>query len=227
MAAAGHRPGRDNGMETVVFDLGGVLIDWNPRYLYRRLLADDEAVETFLAEVCTGDWNREQDRGRPFRQGVELLCERFPEHAELIEAYWVRWPEMLGGVFEDSVRVLEALDDAGVPVYALTNWSAETWPFAVDRYEFLRRFRGLVVSGEEGVVKPEREIYERLLCRYGLAAERTVFIDDGQANVDAARRLGMTALRFEGGGTLRGALAALGLPVSAHTPPRRWSAPGR
>jgi len=197
--------------EAVVFDLGGVLIDWDPRRLYRKLLADEAAVEEFLATITTAEWNAEQDRGRPFAEAVAELVERHPAHAAAITAYHERWTEMLGGEIPDTVAVLADLRDAGVPLYALSNWSAETFRLTRDRFPFLEWFDGLVVSGKEGVIKPDRRIFELLLDRFGLVAGSTLFVDDSRANVDAARAAGMDAVQFRGAGRLRRDLAARGL----------------
>jgi 2-haloacid dehalogenase len=197
--------------KAVVFDLGGVLIDWNPRHLYRKLLADEAAVEEFLATVCTPEWNAELDRGRPFAEAVAELVERHPEHAAAIAAYHERWPEMVAGDFPDTVAVLAELRAAGVPLYALTNWSAETFALTRPRFEFLEWFDGLLVSGEERVTKPDPAIFQLLLDRFGLDPEATVFVDDAPANVAAARRLGIDAIRFTGPDELRWELAARGL----------------
>jgi 2-haloacid dehalogenase len=198
-------------VKAVVFDLGGVLIDWDPRYLYRKLLADEAAVEEFLASVCTPEWNAEQDRGRPFAEGVAELVERHPVHAAAIAAYHERWPEMLGGDIPGTVELLAELRAAGVPLFALTNWSAETFVFARERFEFLGWFDGVVVSGEERLVKPDPRLFRRLLDRFGLAPEATVFVDDSPANVTAARRLGMDAVRFTDPEGLRRDLIGRGL----------------
>jgi len=197
--------------DAVVFDLGGVLIDWDPRHLYRKLLADEAAVEEFLATVCTPEWNAEQDRGRPFAEGVAELVERHPAHAAAIVAYHERWMEMLGGEIPGTVAVLAELRAAGVPLYALSNWSAETFRLTRGRFPFLEWFDGLVVSGEEGVTKPDRRIFELLIERFGLVAAATLFVDDSAANVIAARDLGLDAVRFRGAGGLRRDLAARGL----------------
>jgi 2-haloacid dehalogenase len=198
---------------TVVFDVGGVLVDWNPRYLYRKLLPDQPAVERFLAEVCTSEWNVEQDRGRPWAEAVTQLTARFPERAALITAYHERWGEMVGGAFDGTVEVLRELRDAGVPLYALTNYSAEKFAQTRARFGFLDWFDGIVVSGDEQLVKPDPRIYQVLLDRYRLAAEATVYLDDAPANVAAARALGMTGLRFTDPDRLRADLTRLGLPI--------------
>jgi 2-haloacid dehalogenase len=194
--------------KAVVFDLGGVLIDWDPRYLYRKLLADEEAVEEFLATVCTPEWNAELDRGRPFAEGVAELVERHPAHAAAIAAYHERWPEMLGGEVPGAVAVLADLRAAGVPLYALTNWSAETFTVTRGRFEFLDWFGGVVVSGEERVIKPDQRIFRVLIDRFGLDPETTLFVDDSEANVAAARALGFDAVRFTGPERLRRDLEA-------------------
>jgi 2-haloacid dehalogenase len=204
--------------KAVVFDLGGVVIDWDPRHLYRKLLADEAAVEEFLATVCTPEWNAELDRGRPFAEGVAELVERHPEHAAAIAAYHERWPEMVAGDIPGTVEVLAELRAAGVPLYALTNWSAETFAITRGRFEFLEWFDGLLVSGEERVTKPDPAIFQLLLDRFGLDPTATVFVDDSEANVAAARRLGFDAIRFTGHEELRRELVARRLlPRSAPT----------
>ena len=198
-------------LKAVVFDLGGVLIDWDPRYLYRKLLDDEATVEEFLATVCTPEWNAEQDRGRPFAEGVAELVERHPVHAAAITAYHERWPEMLGGAVGGTVEVLAELRAAGVPVYALTNWSAETFGIARERFEFLEWFDGVLVSGEERMIKPDPAIFRLLLDRFGLDPGATFYIDDSPANVAAADRLGFDAVRFTSPAQLRRDLEARGL----------------
>jgi 2-haloacid dehalogenase len=195
-------------VEAVVFDLGGVLIDWDPRYLYRKLLADEAAVEEFLGSVCTPEWNAEQDRGRPFAEGVAELVERHPAHAAAIAAYSERWEEMLGGEIPGSVEVLADLRAAGLPTYALTNWSAETFGIARERFAFLDWFCGVLVSGEERMVKPDPRFFRLLVERFGLDPGSSFYVDDSAANVAAARRLGFDAVRFTGPEQLRRTLAA-------------------
>lgn len=195
----------------VVFDVGGVLIDWNPRYLYRRLLPDEAAVERFLAEVCTPDWNLELDRGGSWTEAVARLSARFPEHTELIAAFHERWQETVAGAIEDTVALLRCLRDRRLPLYALTNFSTEKFRETRERFRFFEWFDGIVVSADERLVKPDPRIYRVLLDRYRLDARATVYIDDLPANVDAARALGMTGLHFAGPARLRGDLARLGL----------------
>ena len=199
---------------TVVFDLGGVLVDWDPRYLFRKLLPDDDAVEAFLAEVTTPEWNREQDAGRSWDEAVAVLTEQFPQHAELIAAYHHRWPETIGGQIDGTVATLHTLHEAGVPLYALTNWSAEKFPYAQDTFTWMSLFRGVVVSGAEGIAKPDPKIYHTLLDRYGVQASSAVYIDDSLPNVEAARDLGFTAIHFIGPDQLVADLAGAGLPVN-------------
>lgn len=195
----------------VIFDLGGVLIDWDPRYLYRKLLDDEAAVEHFLATICTPAWNEQQDAGRPWPEAIAELSAQWPEEAPLIAAYYDRWIEMIAGPLDDTVEVLAALRGRGVPLFALTNWSAETFPYVVNRYDFLDWFEGIVVSGEEKVKKPDRRIYHVLLDRYGLAAPDAVFIDDNPANVVAARDVGLHGLAFTTAPALRQDLETIGL----------------
>lgn len=197
--------------DTVVFDLGGVLIDWNPRHLYRKLFEREDAMEEFLAEVCTGAWNVEQDRGRPFAEATALLVERHPHHRAMIEAYFGRWTEMLNGPIHGSVAVLDELHDRGVPLFALTNWSAETWPLAQPLFPFLERFRGILVSGQVRLIKPDPAIFRRLAEQFALTPERSVFIDDSPANARAAADCGFHAHHFRGPETLRRFLVDSGL----------------
>jgi len=200
---------------SVVFDLGGVLIDWNPRYLYRKLFGGDEAaMERFLAEVCTPEWNVRLDAGRPFAEGVAELVAAHPEQAELIAAYQERWPEMLGEAFEGTVAILRELRRAGLRTYALSNWSAETFAVTRTRYPFLAQMDGILISGQVKVGKPDPAIFREFLRRFGLAPENTIYIDDSDRNVVAAAALGMTAVRFVNAAKLRRDLRALGLPLA-------------
>ena len=200
-----------SAVDAVVFDIGGVLIDWNPRHLYRKLFNGDEAaMEHFLATVCTQEWNEHNDRGRPLAEGVALLTAEHPHHAELIAAFVSRWHETIAGAIEGTVEVLAELKQHGTAVYALSNWSAETFPLARPRFEFLSWFDGMVISGEEGLIKPDPRIFEVLCERYELRPETTVFVDDIAANVEAAQALGFRAIQFVRPGELRAALVDLG-----------------
>ena len=206
----------------VVFDLGGVLIDWDPRYLYRKLLRGDEtAIEHFLSTVCTREWNLAQDAGRSFAEGAHLLKRQHPDKAELIDAYGARFDEMMPGPIAGSVEILAELKALGGPLYCLTNFSAETYPPTFERFEFLRWFRGVLVSGEVGLIKPDPRIFESLLGRFAIDPKRAVYIDDVAANVDAARPFGIHAVHFTTPTTLRAELAELGLLPSQTTLPSR------
>jgi 2-haloacid dehalogenase len=205
------RPMATERIRAAIFDLGGVLVDWNPRHLYRKLIADEAAMEAFLAEVCTQEWNEQQDAGRPFAEAVARLCAEHPDHAALIAAYDARWDEMIAGAIDGSVAVLAELRARRMPLYALTNWSAEKFPVARERFDFLTWFDDILVSGEVGLKKPDPRIFRMLLDRHGLAAEHCVYIDDVERNVTAAAAIGLAALQFRTPERLRDDLAALGL----------------
>lgn len=202
-------------IDVAVFDLGGVLVDWNPRHLFRRLFDDRAAMERFLSEICSPAWNERQDAGRPWREAVADLIARHPEHAAMISAYHQRWPEMLRGEIPGSVEVLKELKAQGLRLYALTNWSHETFPVARRRFAFLDWFDGIVVSGEEGLIKPDPTIFHRLLTRYDITPSRALYIDDSPRNVAAAAELGLHAVQFVDAHRLRQDLLALGLPIDA------------
>lgn len=199
-------------IDTLVFDLGGVLIDWNPRHLYRQLFGKDAAgMERFLAEVCTQAWNEKQDAGRSWEDAIAEATAAHPKDAALIKAYHERWEEMLGGPLADSVAVLDELRGSGIRLYALTNWSQHTFPFALARYPFLHWFEDIVVSGREGLIKPDPAIFKLLMSRFGIEANRSVFIDDTLKNVEAAAQLGYHAIQFRNALQLRRDLASLGV----------------
>jgi 2-haloacid dehalogenase len=199
----------------VVFDLGGVLIEWDPRHLYRQLFDDPYEMESFLAEVTTAEWNAHQDAGRPWAEAVDLLVAEHPERRELIEAFHQRWPEMLAGEIPGTVAVLADLRAAGVRLVALSNWSAEMFPFARERFDFLAWFEGIVISGDVGVNKPDPRIFEHLAERFAIEPATALFIDDSPANVDAAAALGFHAIRFTGATALWRELVRLGLLLGA------------
>ena len=200
------------GRSVVVFDVGGVLIDWNPRHLYRKLFAGDEpAMEHFLANVCTHEWNRGQDAGRSFAEGARLLKREHPQHAELIDAYGARFDEMMAGPIIGAVEILAELRERGIPLYILSNFSAETFPPAFERFDFLRWFRGMVISGEVGVIKPDPRIYEIMLARFAIDPHRAVYIDDVPANAEAARPFGIHGIHFTTATALREELVRLAL----------------
>lgn len=196
---------------SVIFDLGGVLIDWDPRYLYRKLFDDPDEMESFLAEVTTAEWNAHQDAGRPWAEAVDLLVAEHPEQRELIEAFHRRWPEMLAGEIPETVDVLAELRSTDVRLVALSNWSAEMFPIARERFDFLAWFEGILISGEVGVNKPDRQIFEHLVERFGIEPAKAVFIDDSSANVATAAALGFRAVQFTDAAALRLELVQLGL----------------
>jgi 2-haloacid dehalogenase len=205
---AGCEPGETRA---IVFDLGGVLIDWNPRHLYRSLFHDDARMERFLAEVCHAEWNRGIDAGRPFAEAIRERQSEVPEYTEFIGLWFSRWKDMLGGEIPGTVAILRELRALGLHLYALTNWSAETFPMARERFDFLAWFERIVVSGEVGMAKPDRAIFELATRQCHLVPARTVYLDDVQDNIDMALSLGYDAIRFTGAGALRRALAARGL----------------
>ena len=195
---------------TVVFDLGGVLIDWDPRYLYRQLLPEDE-IDPFLDEIGFRAWNLAQDAGGSWDDAVEQLAAAHPHRRDLIAAYPSRFPETMGGPVPGTVELLCELHAGGTRLLALTNWSAETYPHAVSTFDFLSLFEDVVVSGVEGVAKPDPAIFELLVERYRLDPSATVFVDDAPHNVDAAATAGLQALLFTGAVDLRRDLSRLGL----------------
>ncbi len=184
------------GVKNVVFDFGGVLIDWNQRYLYRKVFASEEEMEWFLANVCTGEWNARQDAGRPFAEGIAEAKAQYPQYSEQIEMFWSRWIEMVGGEIQENTDWLRRLKAEGYGIYGLTNWSAETLPQVMESYDFFSLFDGIVVSGEEHLLKPDPRIYRVLLNRYHLNPAECLFIDDNPQNVAAAKRIGMWGLTF-------------------------------
>lgn len=194
----------------MIFDLGGVLIDWNPRHLYRKLIADTDMMERFLAEVCTRAWHEAQDAGGCATAATEALVAQHPVHETLIRAWYGRFAEMMLEM-PDSLAVLEELDGRGRPLYAITNWPADTFPPPADRFGFVSRFRDVVVSGQVKLMKPDPAIFRLALDRFGLQAAATVFIDDNPPNVAAARALGVHGLHFTDAATLRRDLGDLGL----------------
>ncbi len=200
------------GRSIVVFDLGGVLIDWDPRHLYRKLFSGDEAaMEHFLATVCTHEWNRGQDAGRSFAEGARLLKREHPDKAELIDAYGARFDEMMAGPITGTVEILAELHRRGTPLYGLTNFSVETYPAAVVRFDFLGWFRGILVSGEVKAIKPDPRIYEILLEHFGIDPRSAVYIDDVAVNAEAARPFGIHSIHFTTPDALREELVRLAL----------------
>ncbi|HKF63406.1 MAG TPA: HAD family phosphatase [Dongiaceae bacterium] len=196
-----------------VFDVGNVLIRWDPRNLYRKLIADEAEREDFLARICSPEWNLEMDRGRPFAEGVAERVALFPQHEALIRAFDERWLETLDGAVEESVAILEELRAAGVKTYAITNFSGEKFALTRNRYPFLGGFEGIIVSAHEQLLKPDLRIYALLCERHGLAPADCVFIDDNLANVEGARAFGMQGHHFKTAAELRADLRQQGLPL--------------
>lgn len=198
-------------MKTIVFDLGGVLIDWNPRYLYTKIFAAEEEMEWFLSNVCTPEWNVRQDAGRPFAEGILEAKAKYPKYAPQIESYFLRWDEMLGGPVKGTPEILREVKARGHKTYALTNWSAETFPLAQAKFAFLSEFDGVVVSGAEKLAKPDPAIFKRLLERFDLTAPDCVFIDDNLDNIAAAAELGFETVLFKDAPSLRRELLERGV----------------
>ena len=197
-------------IDTIVFDLGGVLIDWDPRYVYRTIFDTEAEIDNFLENVCTHDWNAQQDAGRPLDEATKILIEQHPDWEEEIRAYYGRWIEMLGGPIYETVEILENLKASGrYRLYALTNWSAETFEVPQKRYDFLKIFEGIVVSGVEKVIKPAPAIYQILIDRYSLQPSKSVFIDDSFQNVKGANAVGLNGIHFKSPMQLRESLADL------------------
>ena len=200
-------------IDTVIFDLGNVLIPFNPRWLFRKMLPDEASIDAFFTETGFDAWNIQMDAGLPFAEGVESHSRKFPHRRPLFEAFFARWHETVGEPIAESVDILRMLQQRGIRTYALTNFSAETWPLAVARFPFLSDFDGIVVSGIERLVKPDPAIYHLLMQRHAVEPSRAVFIDDRLENVEGARKVGLHAIHFAEAMTLRLALRELGLNV--------------
>jgi 2-haloacid dehalogenase len=200
----------------LVFDLGAVLIDWNPRYLYNKIFATVAETDFFLTHICTSAWNEEQDAGRSLQEATEMLVDKFPKFEAEIRAYYGRWKEMLGGPIEETVEILRELKESNqYKIYALTNWSNETFPLALLNYPFLNWFDGIVVSGREKIRKPDAAFYNLLIDRYELNPSSTLFIDDNERNIRGAAACGIEGIHFTSAAQLKGILAEKAiLPVS-------------
>ena len=200
-------------IDAVLFDLGNVLIRWDPRNHYQDRFASSEAMERFLTEIAPGSWNHEMDLGKPFAQAIAERAARHPDHAELLAEWRSQWERMLGGAIDESVALLAELREAGYRVAALTNWSAETFPVARARFPFLDWFEDIVISGVEGIAKPDARMFALALRRTGFTAARTVFIDDNAPNINGARAAGFHTIHFVSPQQCREALRALGVRV--------------
>lgn len=205
-------------IRAVVFDFGGVLFDWNPHHLYRQLIADDHERQQFLDTVCTQAWNTEQDAGRSLAEATRTLIAEHPQHQALIQAYYDRWHEMLRGALPEGVAILEGLHESKMPLFGLTNWSAETFPYARANYPFLQYFRDIVVSGEIKLIKPDAAIYHASLAQArahlpDIQPGEVVFIDDVASNVEAAIALGWQGIHHVSADQTRERLHALGVSL--------------
>ena len=209
----------DGRVKAVIFDIGAVLYDWDPRFLYERLIPPGEALDAFLRDVVTREWHFQHDAGRPFAETSAELIASYPDHAELIAAWGDRFLDSIPGPISGMPALVEELDAAGVPLYAITNFSAEFFPpFRAREAAMFDRFRDIVVSGDEKLVKPDAAIYRLALDRFGIRAAEAVFVDDNAANVAGARAVGMKAIAFTSAATLRADLVTLGLLAPADRP---------
>ena len=182
-------------IKNIIFDFGGVLMDWDPRYLYQNVFNTEAEMDYFLDNIATLKWNAEQDRGRSFKEATETLQNQHPDFSKEIGLYYSQWPVMLKGAIEENVKVLRSLH-GNYRLYGLTNWSAESFPYAYKNYNFFSLFDGIVVSGEEKLVKPDERIYQLLLTRYNLNASECLFIDDNYENIRAAQALDFNTIHL-------------------------------
>lgn len=198
-------------IDNIVFDFGGVLLDWNPRYLFEDLFDDEKEMEYFLSNVCTLDWNAHQDAGRSLAEGTKLLQAQFPEYKLMIQKYYDHWEIMLKDQIPENTKLLKPLKDLEYRLFGLTNWSGETFPIALKRYAFFEAFEGIVVSGNEKMIKPNKEIFHLLINRHDINPEHSIFIDDNSDNIQAAREIGFHTIHYEGNVNLEHELRKLGI----------------
>ncbi|HSL29714.1 MAG TPA: HAD family phosphatase [Anaerolineales bacterium] len=197
-------------IKVIIFDFGNVLLEWDPRFVYRRFFPNDsEGMERFLHEVSFMDWNLLQDKGRPFAEGVAALSKQFPHYSHLIQAYHDHWIDSLGEAISGTVNILKELKRGGYPLYGLSNWSAETFPKARQRHEFFSLLDDMIISGEVGHVKPDPEIFQLLLNKIGRPAQQCLFIDDSLPNIHQAQRMGFATIHFQSPEHLKASLQEL------------------
>ena len=205
-------------IKNIVFDFGGVIVDWNPEYLFKDVFRDKSELDHFLENICTPGWNEKQDAGRSLSEAIRTLQEQHPGYRDEIRLYYDEWTTMLGGPIEQNVALLKPLKKY-YRIFGLTNWSAETFPIAYDLYPFFEEFEGIVISGEERLAKPDERIYQLLLKRYGLSAQECLFIDDNARNIEAAVALGFHTLHLKAEVCLREELISLGVRASVPQSP--------
>lgn len=196
---------------TIVFDLGGVLIDWDPRHLYRKIFADQQEMEAFLRDVCSPAWNAQTDGETSFQDAIEELIPQFPAYASQIRAYFSRWEEMVAGIYPETVQILAELREAGYPLAALSNWSSETFPIVNARYEFLDWFSPLIISGQVGLIKPDPQIFSLLVCSLDRPAGECLYIDDLEENIQVAAQVGFQTILYSSPQQLRTELTSAGI----------------
>lgn len=203
---------QNSQIKNIIFDFGGVVMDWNPRYFFRDYFNDDEKMEFFLKNIAEDEWNAEQDRGRSLKDGTDIQVAKFPEWETEIRAYYENWTTMLKSDIPENVEVLRKLEHSEYELFGLTNWSAETFPYALANYDFFNAFKGkIVVSGTEKLIKPDKKIWEVLLERYHLKPEESVFIDDNPKNIEVAKTLGFMTVHITEGTNLEEELRSLGI----------------
>ncbi len=204
-----------NKIDTIIFDLGGVLIDWNPEHVYKEVFNNDQQkVDWFLNNICTSDWNVEQDAGRNLSEGTQILVNQFPEYEDLIRIFYDRWEDMIGGVIKETEDILHFLKQENkYKLYSLTNWSHETFPIPLHRYDFFKNFEGIVVSGDEKTRKPFPKIYKILLDRYNLNPGSCLFIDDNHDNIVTAEKLGINGIHYKNTDQLINDLSEYGINI--------------
>jgi 2-haloacid dehalogenase len=199
-------------IHAIIFDFGNVLVDWNPRYVFRRFFPEDEpGVEAFLKEINFTEWNAQQDRGRPFDEGIAILSQEFPHRAHMIQAYHDHWQDSLGEAISGSIEILYRLKENGHRLFGLSNWSAQTFPIALSKFDFFSLLDDMVVSGFVGVAKPDPAIYNLLLEKIGRPADECLLIDDALPNIEQAATMGFKTIHFSSPGILRQTLVEMEL----------------